>query len=245
MLSEFIKRAEMGNPVYISNVYSAFQELKEKESQVLHCYLSLLEKDELKSFIIRIPFFSEIEKENRFIREYVWAELYNIISSLGGRYMDIYIDLSNRNLADFAGNLNSVFDIHKARKDRGGYGRAVNVSDRMLGTLAPDEKGFEFRIKSSSNKMPVLKTAESVRADMTVYSRVTGNMDKKFICGIDVGGTDIKIALVQNGDISCYKEYDWFPARFTRSIELVDPICLLVRLMGAKITQDSLSDSKE
>lgn len=245
MISEFLKSAENGETVYISTVFEAFQSLKEHESQVLNCYLSLLEIEQVKCFTLRIPIFSEDDKKNLFIKEYVWAELYNIISSLGGRKMDVYVDISNRELTDFAENLNSVFDIDKARKDRGGYGRSVNVTDRMLETLAPEEEGFRFIVKPVTDKPQIVEGRKSVKSDMSVYSKVIRDMENKVFCGIDVGGTDIKIALVKNGDISCYKEFDWFPAKFTQSIELVDPICLLVRLMRAKITLDSLSESSK
>ena len=61
-------------------------------------------------------------------------------------------------------------------------------------------------------------------------------MAGRLFCGIDIGGTDIKIVLVKDGQIICYKEYDWFPAKFTTSVQLVEPICLIVRLMRAKAT---------
>ena len=80
---------------------------------------------------------------------------------------------------------------------------------------------------------------------MALYHQVTENMADKIFCGIDVGGTDIKIVLVNSGSIVCYKEYDWFPAKFTTSIQLVEPICLIVRLMRAKASLDAAPSSHE
>jgi hypothetical protein len=50
-----------------------------------------------------------------------------------------------------------------------------------------------------------------------------------------VGGTDIKAVLVDDGRVVDYKEYDWFPAGFRRSRQLIDPICLIARLLRARL----------
>lgn len=267
MIADFITLAEAGKPVYINTVFDYFNGLDESESQCLHCLLSLLEEGQQRYFPIRIPLFgknvnenvneneNEKEKETEFIREYIRAELYNILSSLGGKRMDIFIDDSSEELRRLAEDLNRVFSIDCARKDRSGYGRAVNVIDRMLETLAPGEKGFRFYV-NSLNKMPAIGVSDSAStsaADIAIdtaasgkenakkheiYESVTRNMEGKLFCGIDVGGTDIKIVLVIDGSAACYKEYDWFPAQFTSSMQLVEPICLIVRLMRAKASLD-------
>ena len=51
------------------------------------------------------------------------------------------------------------------------------------------------------------------------------------ICGLDIGGTDIKLCLAVDGRVVRFMEYDWFPAAFTQVDEIIDPILLLVRLM--------------
>lgn len=245
MISKFLSRAEAGEPVYISNVYDYFQSLADTESRSLHCLLTLLKNDEQRYFPIKIPILTEQIKEAAFIHEYVWAELYNILSSLGGTRMDIYIEDADQELLNFANDLNNVFSIDQPRKSRIGYGRAVNVIDRMLETLSPEVKGFRFYIHSSE-KMPAFSKVEKKhRSSLDIYSDVTRNMDGKLFCGIDVGGTDIKIVLVKDGRINCFKEFDWFPAQFTTSKQLVDPICLIVRLMRAKASLDLAPDFSE
>jgi hypothetical protein len=42
-----------------------------------------------------------------------------------------------------------------------------------------------------------------------------------------------------------YKEYDWFPAAFRRSRELVEPICLIVRLLQARLRLQRLPLAEE
>ena len=243
MIAQFLESAKKGEPVYISTVYAAFQNLE--KSWTLHCLLLPLEGKEPKYFPIKIPEFGASEATDQFVKEYVWAELYNILSSLGGRRMDIYIDDTCSELLSFVEDLKDVFNISLKRKDRQGYGRAINVIDRMLETLAPEEKGFRFTVSSLAD-FPELNTVPvNVKQDISIYSTVIENLANKIMCGVDVGGTDIKIVLVKDGHVHCYKEYDWFPASFTESQQLVNPICLIVRLMRAVVSLEALSSSAE
>jgi hypothetical protein len=63
---------------------------------------------------------------------------------------------------------------------------------------------------------------------------VTEGLGGRVFCGIDVGGTDIKAALVVNGELIGLKEYDWNPALLTNVEEIIDPIVDIVRLLGAR-----------
>ncbi len=244
MIKTFLKSAKQGNPVYISTVHQAFAELQ--SFQTIHCMLSLIEDGLVRYFPIKIPYFQESEEEDQFIREYVWAEIYNILSCLGGRKMDIYIDRTNTPLLEFVESIPEVFHIHQSRQERQGYGCSINVIDRILETLTPDSGGFQFIIQSASQLprnyrdflTPVMGSSVT---GIDRYIQSTENLDDQVICGIDVGGTDIKIVLVKYGEILCYKEYDWYPTRFTTSQELINPILLVVRLMRAVATADSFS----
>lgn len=60
------------------------------------------------------------------------------------------------------------------------------------------------------------------------------------MCGIDIGGTDIKMALSLDNDIICFKEYDWYPASHSVISMTIEPILLLVRLIVAKATFNKL-----
>ncbi len=241
MLKSLIKTAEAGEPVYINTVYDYLSSVPESEIKTLHCILTLLEADDQRYFPIKIPAVLKNEAESKFISEYVWAEIYNILSSLGGKRMDIYIKPEDTSLYELAENLNSVFGIGKSRSARTGYGRCINVIDRMLDTLSPESDRFSFVIHTAEKvpvPVPVTAAPSTGKNEMDIYRRVTSGMEGKLLCGIDVGGTDIKIVLVKDGSIICYKEYDWFPAKFTTSVQLVDPICLIVRLMRARATLD-------
>jgi hypothetical protein len=245
-IKEFLKTANAGEPVYISTVREAFGNLKETEKQGLNCVLTLLENNEKRLFKINLPLLDSISLEEiDFVKSYVWAEIYNILSSLGGKAMNIYVDKKNVLLMGLAAELNRVFYIDSKRTDRRGYGRAVNVIDRMVGTLCLDEPGFRFNVYDIS-EMPEICTEDRKKAkDSSIFTRVTENLAGKIICGIDVGGTDIKIVLMKDGKIDCCKEYDWFPASFRESSQLIEPICLIVRLIRAKASVDNMEDASE
>lgn len=243
MVNKFLKSAKEGNTVYISTVYEAFNTLKSSETQEMNCILTLLENEEKKLFKITLPLFDKLSPEEiDFVKSYIWAEIYNILSSLGGKVMNIYVDQNNNDLSKLASQLNEVFCIGNSRSERTGYGRSVNVIDRMLGTLCPGEPGFKFIVNTLSEMPCIAINSKAISEDSTIFTKVTENLNEKIICGIDVGGTDIKIVLVNNGKIDCYKEYDWFPASFIESNQLVEPICLIVRLVRAKISLDNLND---
>ncbi len=64
-----------------------------------------------------------------------------------------------------------------------------------------------------------------------MLKRITTNLKGKAICGIDIGGTDIKIALSDGDDICCFKEYDWNPKSFTVAKQLISPVIYLTKLV--------------
>ncbi|MEI8199664.1 MAG: hypothetical protein WCG21_06360 [Eubacteriales bacterium] len=245
MVKEFLVKARSGQPVYISTVNEAFDNLKDTEMQVVQIVVTTMDSSSSKKlFILKLPILESLDREALdFVKSYIWAEIYNILSSLGGKSVTVYADSACTVLMHIAAELNEVFCIGLRRADRRGYGRAINVIDRMHSTLFPGEPDFCFIVKDVKELAVIENTKDQPEQHPEIFAEVTRNLETKIICGIDVGGTDIKIVLVRNGMIACCKEYDWFPAGFTESSQLVDPICLIIRLIRAKISLDSGTDS--
>lgn len=241
MFNKFLTAAKMGEPVYISTVYDSLQQLEATKRNDLHLVLTLLENNEQRLFKLALPKLEDLDEESlNFTKSYLWAEIYNILSSLGGTNITAYIDLDNQRLKAIVEELNTVFDVSKRRDERRGYGRCINVIDRMLDTLAPNTPSFSFCLED----IDLLPSPMGVQApqpkDARLFQEVTQHLENKIICGIDVGGTDIKVVAVKNGEIDCYKEYDWFPAKFTQSHQLIDPILMIVRLIRLKLSLDTV-----
>ncbi|MEN6315723.1 MAG: hypothetical protein ABFD25_15925 [Clostridiaceae bacterium] len=242
MISEFIKRSKTGECVYITEVRKAFD--KASQTKDVICVLELVKKGEIKDYTIRLPDLEGTSiQETKFIKRYFYARIYNILSTLGGKKMTLYIDTADEYLMQLVKTLDEVFCINSEKAKRKGYGRCINVIDRMAENLCGSS--FSFEIKDVRQLGKCMQENEKVNVPaLEVFKKAAKGLAGKTICGMDVGGTDIKIAIAVNGRINCFKEYDWFPAKFTKIEQLIEPIRILVRLVRAKIAFDNYKREK-
>ena len=87
MIQEFLRRAAAGQSVYITDVREAFQA---KGTRPFHLHVTLYDRS-VRAFNLRLPETAG-EDEERFVAEYVYANVYNLLSSLGGIRVDIYLN---------------------------------------------------------------------------------------------------------------------------------------------------------
>ena len=146
-----------------------------------------------------------------------------------GAALTLYLDTAKLALLANGHGLDDAFCIGSSRQARVGYGRSVNVIDRAIAAVRPGETAVPLRSPTSSTVACPRQTAAR-RYDGFLPRLYQQARRQVPFAGIDVGGTDIKAVLVVDGAIVDYKEYDWFPANFTRSVQLIDPICLIARL---------------
>ena len=239
MIQEFIDNAKQGRNVFITDVRAGFGTLPADERDTLACVLELVSGGEYRLFEIQIPSYGGLTSEQaEFAQSYLWAEVYNILSCLGGRKMTVYVDSSDEKLVGLAEGLNQRFDIDKSLAERRGYGRCVNVIDRMIKAICPNEPKFRFEVCDIA-KLPAFEEKSDTGGGSEIFRRVSEEISGKVICGLDIGGTDIKGALAVDGKLASLKEYDWFPEKYSWARELIDPICILVRLMRAEVSLDN------
>jgi hypothetical protein len=244
----FIENAKNGEAVYISDLRSAFTALSASARSDVECIVETIDGRE-RYFEICMPRTLEGEADKQaFIREYFYASLYNIISALGARAMRLYGDLSDGPTASMLASLDSAFSIGAPMRERRGYGAAINVTDRIVASLggadvdgAPERFHFIVGDLRSFERVPSVEPRE--RSDIAVFKRPVEGLRGRLLCGMDVGGTDIKAVAVRDGAILCYKEHDWFPAAFGRIRELIDPIVLVVGLLRAAAALDAARES--
>jgi len=245
MVKEFLKKAKDDMPVYINHVREAFSQLKEDESE--HFLLvDRLISNENKFFNIKIPALNTCtEEEIDFIETYVNAEIYNILSALGGKYISFYVDTTKERLCAMLGALEMTFGISEHRSERKGFGKCINVIDRMNAGIGsePDSerKGFHFRIIDKKEIPNAFNECEIKRSDNNIFHKVCKGLKGRVLCGIDIGGTDIKAVLALDGELAYIKEYDWNPAIYQTADKIMDPIVDLVRLLIVKASYDKLS----
>ncbi len=183
----------------------------------------------------RFPVDAPQDPDRSFVEEYFLAELYNRLSALGPRTLELRAEAGIAEAAWLHRRFEDAFGLAQGRQDRRGYGRAVNVLERMADSL---EHKTGSRMTCRLTQGPVEDPPRPPQlprgAVAELGRRALTGVEGRTLLGIDVGGSDIKLALSMNGRLAALKEYDWFPARFTRIASLTDPIEALVRLMTWK-----------
>ena len=227
MLDSFLKQAAADLPVYITDVREAFQRCG---TQPFHLHVTLYNGD-LRSFPLMVPE-AKTQVEADFIRSYLHAMLYNILSSLGAVRIDIYLNPSAAWLADIAQGLDEVFQTALAKTQRTGYGKCLNVNERTIYALTQGKEQFCFRVLDAARE-PAVPEVTQEAAVQPVFAQLPAMTENRMILGMDIGGTDIKLAVSINGQLAICKEFDWFPASFATAEQLIDPILLLTRLLRA------------
>src|SRR5208337_168101 len=210
MLQQMIADAAAGKPVYITRIHELFADLPTGQSDRFVLVIDLLDADGRKAWDLMIPRLDRCSlQEKNFVRDYVYAETYNILSSIGARSMTIFADQASRESLELAGSLNEAFCVDEPRGQRSGYGRAINVLDRMMAAIRPDDPPFRFTVDHLS-RLPAIAsppmapspTATTPRPEgdsLSAFRRCASGLEGKAFCGIDVGGTDIKAVLVDDG----------------------------------------------
>ena len=227
MLDTFLRRATEDLPVYITEVRDAFQT---SGSRPFHIQVMLYDKT-VRRFALRLPGTST-QAEADFVASYVHATIYNILSSLGALRMDLYLSPADTGLMDLARNLDRIFQTRLAKSQRTGYGKCLNVNERILAALTGGQVQFGFRILDIAQE-PEVKESEKSTESQSVFQTLPAMTANRMVLGMDIGGTDIKLAVSIDGQLAVCKEYDWFPALYTQAEQLIDPVLLLTRLLRA------------
>ena len=241
MVKEFVERAKRGESVYITELHAAFVSLPVGERERLALLLETLDGKGLRRFDLSLPRLEGLQADEvAFIESYLSAELYNILSALGGRRLTVCRAAGRPLLDALLARLPAAFGIGQPRAERRGYARAINVIDRMLGAMAPGSPPFSIAV-GDLEAVPRAIVPERRKVDTLAFFRgKTLGLEGRAFAGIDVGGTDIKAVLVDDGRIVDFKEYDWFPANFQRSKQLVEPVLLIVELLRARLWVECL-----
>ena len=226
MLKQFLERAAQDQNVYITDVREAFQA---GGTRPFHLRVTLYDGS-VRSFPLLLPRTAG-EEEERFVAEYVYASVYNLLSALGGLRVDVYLDPADSGTADLARSLERVFQLNLPKGARAGYGKCLNVNERVLAALLGGEARFSFSVRDIGEE----PEEEAFRAAVgqPVFAQLPARTAGKMVLGMDIGGTDVKLAVSVDGQLALCKEFDWFPAACTRAEEITGPLLLLARLLRA------------
>lgn len=225
MLNNFLSQANQDLPVFISDVRAAFQQ---QGGRPFHLHVQLYDGT-VRVFPLVVPVATD-PAEADFIASYIHANIYNILSSLGAVQISIYFDTADTQLYSLAAGLEEVFQVALPKAQRYGYGKCLNVNERTLAAITEGGSHFAFRLMDIGQE-PAVSAPEAKAKKEQVFSRLPELTHSRVLLGIDIGGTDIKLAVSVNGELAYCKEYDWFPTNFTLADQFIGPIVTLIRLM--------------
>ena len=177
------------------------------------------------------------EQERALIRDFLFAEVYNILTVSSGRELRVFFDTGDAELCALAGELGECF--RRRGGPHAGFDKLLNIAERIGG-------GCSFAISPLSAWRALPPRESFPPCDLGGLLRAQASQaDALCLCGIDVGGSDIKLAASDRGRLVCVKEYDWNPARSSRAEEISGPILLLTRLMRACLAAAHLGADEE
>lgn len=236
-VDNFTEKAQKGESVFISDVRKSFSLLPASKREEIVCVIEMLDGS-MRQFDLSLPQLINFEENSiNFIKEYLYASLYNIICVLGAQKIYLYGDLKNTIIFNLLSSVGSAFSISKSMKERKGYGAEINVNERIILSLKDtDYRKDNFFIIKDLNSF---KTISAKLPQSSPQSFMLAQEPERFmgrmLCGLDVGGTDIKAIAVYNGKIICYKEFDWFPTAYSEIMDIINPIILIVKLLRAAV----------
>ena len=234
MLSKFCSLSQKVEAVWISDVSAAFD--ADKSARPLVLRLTCLDGS-VRGYDCPVPHWSDTQ-ERDFVKDYLTARIFNVLSCWSGRALTVYFDKSDTELAAL------VEECIAAFRSVPGLKKVLNVAARLCrGTgSAP----FEMNTGDIA-AMPALKSA-AAKAAGQLGGRLRAAVDScahGAYCGMDVGGTDIKLAASLDGRLIAVKEYDWNPAASPTAEGITEPMLRLIRLMRACVIADGLPNDTE
>lgn len=240
MFQELLQDAHSGKPLFISDVRARLRGVS--ATIPLRAILVLPDGETKKGIDVSVPLTVEMsDAAFEFACLYVLAELYNVLSTLGGVSLHLYFNQSDAAMARLVACVVGEFGVDVPAGMRGGYGRIVNVAERMLNALHPVDsheprRAFSVQLNDIDEYPGVPEPLAIRAAASSLFRAATRGLEGKALCGVDVGGTDIKVALSVDGALVALKEYDWNPGSYENVEEIIDPIVVMVRLMRLAAT---------
>lgn len=233
MIKELLHLAENGSPLWITEVESAFA----ADEGCRRAVLSLVTASGARrDFALPVPCWAD-DEERSFVKDFLCARVFNVLSALGGRELCFYLPEDAEVSALFT-ELPAAFQLDA--RVRHGLGKCISVSERI--SRAFGGNGVSFSLRNINEYTPA-DTAPEREYDLGLSLRSTAEKAEKLcLCGIDVGGTDIKLAVSKGKRLIAVKEYDWNPALCTRAEGLIGPIELLLRLMRCCAAVETLTE---
>ncbi len=231
MLSELLDKARADRPLWMPELREAF--LNDPTARPVILRLTLHDGT-WRDFSCAVPKWKN-DEERDFCAGFLHACVYNCLAAYSGRELRLFFDTAAADLLTMGSALDTVFQVNEPR--RRGFGKVINIADRIARSRGGP--AFRFVLENMADYAPLPKepAKEAVPLDEKLCA-LCGSASNLRLCGIDVGGTDIKLAASDGNRLVCTREYDWNPAAYGTVEEIIGPILLLTRLMRACIAAE-------
>ena len=210
MIQSLLQKAEQGTPLWLPDLRLLFAECPEASPLLLRIRGN---GDACRDYRLFLPPAASSEEEG-FLLRYVSASLYNVLSALSAREITIFCEERTRALLS---PLPSLFETPE------GFGKVRSIARRIHGA-------FEIAFAPPERFSPVPIPSAPVSNDLGAHLRaVCRAAEEKGCVGVDVGGSDIKLAASLCGKLLYTKEYDWNPASSPTAEGIIEPILDMIR----------------
>lgn len=236
MLKEWIAAAKADRPVWISDVREALS----GDPGAVPCTLRLrLRSGAERDFAVPLPRWAD-EDGRRFAADYLCANVFNALSALSARRVELYVPEGEAQALSLARELPEAFQL--SAEKRSGYGKTVSVANRMNRAFGAPELSIE--IIDGAPQSAAAPIPEAPAADLAErLRRAAESAGSGLFCGVDIGGSDIKLALSRGGALAEVRELNWNPALSPTAEGIIDPILNLIRESAGGEALDGLGVS--
>ena len=219
MSVSFIDQDYSVRPLWLPDLRKAFEDTPGAERVVLR--LSRGNAEDL-DFEIWIPA-AESEGDRALVSRFVTATAYNILSVYSGREICFFCSPAVQEL---------IADVPDGFLRHPGLNKVVKIAQRIHGSLT-----FSFR-PLSEYYVPLkgAKTASETPLAEKLRSLI-GAAENACCVGVDVGGSDIKIAASVKGRLVYTEEYNWNPESSPTAEGIIEPILQVICRARERIEQ--------
>lgn len=169
----------------------------------------------------------ESGEEAAFLRNVLRAFLLNLLSACGGSDLRLYLpEAAPASLWELTASALEALE-------EPGYDKALRVSARLCAAAGLPPFRRELLPLSAWTPPPTKESAAPAELGARLR-RASGLGARGLRCGLDVGGTDIKLVLSRDGELLLAEEYDWDPSRLPTAEALMEPILAFLKRGLAK-----------
>lgn len=179
----------------------------------------------MRDYSLSLPH-AQNKKDETFLLRFLAANVYNLLSAFSASEVCFYCNEETETLSR---RIPPLFE------HSGGFGKVCSIARRIYGS-------FSFRFlpmdEYRAGNAPCTSSGSVLAESLRRRIEASG---KRACVGIDVGGSDIKLAVSCKGKLLYTKEYDWNPAASATAEGIIDPILALIREARERIEQNGAS----